>query len=254
MAIGGSAGAILLWPLFYLVVTVSWVALAAFAGARTASDWLQACLSRPAEFGLWVLFGLWALMVLAMMLPTSIPFLTAYSNILSARPGQDWIGRFWAFLAGYVLVWLGFALVMALAQHLSAPADFPPAGNSLPAGFLAAFLLGLAGLYQFSGLKHACLARCRQPMTFFLAHWRDGRPGALRMGLRHGLDCLGCCWALMALSFIGGAMNLALMALGMGLMLVEKLAGPGRLVTYPLGFALLGGAGIAAGWALVPSF
>jgi predicted metal-binding membrane protein len=106
---------------------------------------------------------------------------------------------------------------------------------------VSALLLALAGLYQFSTLKEACLNKCRAPLTFFMAHWDEG---ALRNGLRLGLVCLGCCWALMALGFVGGVMNLAFMGLATVVLVVEKLPGLGRWVTRPLGVVLLASAGV----------
>ena len=112
------------------------------------------------------------------------------------------------------------------------------------AAFTGALLIG-AGLYQFAALKEACLSRCRAPLTFFMQHFDEG---PWRNGLRLGMDCLGCCWALMLLAFVGGTMNLAFMGLAMVIMTLEKLPEIGRPVTKPLGGAL-----IAAGtvtWAL----
>jgi len=99
-------------------------------------------------------------------------------------------------------------------------------------------LLMLAGAYQFSALKAACLAKCRAPLTFFMQHWEEG---AWRNGLRLGLVCLGCCWALMALAFVGGVMNLAFMGLATAIMVIEKLPDLGRWLTRPLGGVLLAG-------------
>jgi len=104
---------------------------------------------------------------------------------------------------------------------------------------LSVSLLLLAGLYQFSPMKAACLARCRSPLAFFLSEWRGGMTGALHMGLKHGLDCLGCCWALMLLAFVGGTMNLIWMALATVLMTLEKLPSFGRPLTKPVGALLI---------------
>ena len=96
----------------------------------------------------------------------------------------------------------------------------------------------LAGAYQFSPLKAACLAKCRAPLGFFMQHWDEG---AWRNGLRLGLVCLGCCWALMALAFVGGVMNLAFMGLATAIMVIEKLPDLGRWLTRPLGGLLMMG-------------
>lgn len=222
------------WALFYVLVAASWLALAG-AGETDLMALLARCLAPAAENAWLQLVLMWGLMSLAMMLPTSLPTL-ARLHILVQQGAHPFL-RFAGFLLGYVVVWLGFALLAGSLQLVLArvmPADFTP--------LLASGLLVAAGIYQFSRLKQACLTRCRHPMTFFMAHWRHGIDGAVAMGLRHGMDCLGCCWALMSLALIGGAMSLAWMALGMVLMILEKLAGTGRFVTAPLGVVLIAGA------------
>jgi len=105
-------------------------------------------------------------------------------------------------------------------------------------------LLLIAGVFQLSRLKHACLHACRAPLGFLMSDWRSGLLGAWRMGIRHGFYCLGCCWALMALLFVGGAMNLLWIAALAGLVAIEKLAPKGELVAQVLGGAIIG-AGVA---------
>ncbi|MEC8197413.1 MAG: DUF2182 domain-containing protein, partial [Pseudomonadota bacterium] len=113
--------------------------------------------------------------------------------------------------------------------------------------FLSAFLLTVAGLYQFSPMKEACLSKCRMPMTFFMQHWDEG---PWKNGLRLGLTCLGCCWALMLLAFVGGVMNIVFMGLATLIMIFEKLPDVGRWVTKPLGLVLLCSAAYVAAYAL----
>jgi len=222
------------WGLFYAAIVAAWLALAGAGGADIAGL-LARCLAPVAEDAWLQLVAMWSLMSLAMMLPTSLPTLTRL-HILVRQAAQPTL-RFWAFLLGYVVVWLSFALAAGSLQLVLArqmPVSLEP--------WLVVGLLSAAGFYQFSRLKQACLTRCRHPMTFFMAHWRHGVDGAVAMGLRHGRDCLGCCWALMSLALIGGTMTLAWMGLGMGLMILEKLAGTGRFVTAPLGLILIAGA------------
>lgn len=224
------------WCLFYLGLLAAWAGLI-LIGGDPAAGFLARCLTPADSIAPLALFPLWALMALGMMLPTSLPTLQRYAILVAqGRDGAPAI-RFGLFILGYSLVWLGFAALAALVQLLLS-GRFPPAAEP----YLAALLLLMAGLYQFSRWKNACLIRCRHPMTFFMAHWRDGYRGAVGMGARHGLDCLGCCWALMSLSLIGGLMNVGFMLLGMVLMALEKLAGPGRFVTIPLGLALVAAA------------
>ena len=150
-------------------------------------------------------------------------------------------------IAGYLLVWLGFSVVAAAAQMgLFLAGYLSPLGQSMSAP-LSAGLLALAGFYQFSPAKEACLSKCRQPLTFFMSHWDEG---PFRNGVRLGAVCLGCCWALMMLAFVGGVMNLAFMGLATLIMVFEKLPEIGRYITRPLGVSLIAG----AAWVLAASF
>ncbi len=207
------------------------------------------CFAGPSagEAPIVVLFAMWSLMALAMMAPTAAPLLRTYGDLAAGNPDRVAPAGFWGLLAGFCLVWVGFAAVAALAQSASAWWGGMTAGGLLRSDWLAAALLAVAGLYQFSALKAACLSRCRAPMAFFLANWRDGAGGALRMGSQQGIACLGCCWALMALAFVGGTMNLVWMGAAMVLMTLEKLPAVGRYITAPLGAALLTAA-MAVAW------
>jgi len=185
---------------------------------------------------------LWLAMTLAMMLPTAAPMILTYAEIAetAARKGERIVSPL-VLAAGYCTVWIGGALVAAGAQILLAdavPAVLTPA--------LTAFAFAAAGLYQFTMLKHACLSRCRQPFSFFFLNWTTKPHGVFRLGLRQGLDCLGCCWAMMALMFIGGAMNVVWMAALAIYMTAEKL-GAGRWLTRIGGVTLIAiGVGMAA--------
>lgn len=234
------------WVAFYGAVIAAWAGLVLLAGGiPTLDSFIARCLESVSVLGLAHLFAMWALMALAMMLPTALPMLRRLAEILRGRAHA--VAHFAAFCAGYIVIWLGFAIAAASAQAALTDRMLLDAAGRLQNGFVASFLLAIAGLYQFSTLKHACLSRCRHPMTFFMAYWRPGTSGAFAMGLRHGGDCLGCCWPLMLLAFVGGTMNIAWMALATFLMLVEKLAGAGRYVTAPLGVVLVLAAGFAFG-------
>jgi predicted metal-binding membrane protein len=144
-----------------------------------------------------------------------------------------------ALVLGYGAVWLVFsALAAALQAGLSAAGAMTGAGQTLPPALSAGLLLA-AGVYQFGTAKAACLAGCRHPLTFFLQHWAPGLRPALAMGARLGAYCLGCCWLLMLLGLIGGAMNLAWMGAATLFMVLEKLPEVGRYLTRPLGLALV---------------
>lgn len=186
--------------------------------------------------GLW---AMWGLMSAAMMLPTALPALATFDDLPGTR------SDFTRLVAGYLAVWIGFSALAAGAQLGLVPAGLLDAAGASASRALSGGLLMIAGAYQFSALKRACLSKCRAPLAFFMAHWDEG---PWRMGLRLGVVCLGCCWALMALAFVGGIMSLGFMALATVLMVIEKLPDLGAWLTRPLGFALLGaGAAVLAG-------
>ncbi len=183
---------------------------------------------------------LWGLMVAAMMLPTAIPMVRAFVDVVAAGRGRIAPTTTVAFVGGYVVVWLGFAAVAGLAQlALTRSTLVSQTGRSSSLALSAAILL-VAGAYQLTPIKADCASRCRTPMAFLLSRWREGHRGALALGARHGVDCVGCCWALMGLGFVSGVMDPAFMTLAMVLMGVEKLPTIGHRVTLPLGGALVG--------------
>lgn len=201
------------------------------------------CQSSTAEASVWTTTVMWALMSMGMMLPTAAPYLRSYSELAEGQPLRIDPANIWGLAAGYIAVWLLFALGAGLLQWELARLRFLSAEGSSLSMSLSALLLIVAGLYQFSTMKAACLSRCRSPLAFFMSEWRDGFGGAMRMGSKHGRDCLGCCWALMLLAFVGGTMNLTWMVLSTALMTLEKLPSIGRLLTKPVGALLiLGGA------------
>lgn len=239
------------WVSFFALVLAAWAVLTAMAAAVQlppgaevfgADYWRALCTVTPGLAGLPALVAMWGVMSLAMMAPTAVPALRTYLDLASAGAGG--IAGFLALLGGYLAAWLGFSVVGAgLQLWFSAQGLLRPDGVLLAPGLAALLLLG-AGLYQLSPAKAACLSQCRAPLTFFLGHWRAGVAGAARMGLRLGLVCVGCCWALMLLAFVGGTMNLAFMGLATLVMVVEKLPDIGRFVTRPLAGALI----LAAAW------
>lgn len=167
---------------------------------------------------------MWCAMVLAMMLPSAGPMILTYAQIAdtAARMGERVVSPL-VLAAGYLAVWLGFALLATVLQGaLTAAGLIDPAMASVSGLFSGAVFLG-AGLYQFSALKHACLTACQRPFPFFFTHWTT-LPGKLFwLGTRQGLYCLGCCWAMMLVMFAVGVMNVMWMA-GLALvMTIEKI-------------------------------
>ena len=230
------------WLLLFGGILAAWFALwlmALPAEMRDAASvygmefWAALCRVGPEGSGFIGLVAMWVLMAGGMMAPTALPAFATYDDL--SHTGET---RFSALVAGYLVVWLGFAVVAAGLQigfyHLGL---VDALGSSL-SPVLSGTLLVAAGIYQFSPLKDACLSKCRAPLTFFMAHWAEG---PWRLGLRLGATCLGCCAALMLLAFVGGVMSLGFMALGMIVMTLEKLPQIGRYVTRPLGIGLIAG-------------
>ncbi|MCL5777916.1 DUF2182 domain-containing protein [Limibaculum sp. FT325] len=230
-----------------LAAAAGWLALVALGhGVETVflAEVAELCLARgaPAPGAYPAVAAMWLLMSVAMMLPTAAPAIDLYAR-LSRRIEHGRALCLAAFAGGYVAAWGGFGLVAAAAQLALAGAMDATADAGLT-GAAAGTVLLLAGGYQLTPLKAACLTLCRNPLAFFMASWRDGPAGALTMGLRHGLICIGCCWALMALMLVAGAMNLTWMAALGALMLAEKTL-PGADRAGRLAGAALAVAGLA---------
>ncbi|WP_419904731.1 DUF2182 domain-containing protein [Kiloniella sp.] len=203
---------------------------------------LSLCLTTTNELTFFGLVAMWSLMSLAMMAPTAVPMLKSYQDILIAGKGKVPAQAFWTLLAGYLTVWLLFSIPASGLQLLLSNLDLLSFDGTSLSGWLTAGLLTLAGVYQFTPIKEACLSKCRSPMAYFMGRWQPGVAGAYRMGLHHGAVCVGCCWALMLLGFVGGTMNPIWMFAAMVLMIIEKLPDIGRYITAPLGIALLSSA------------
>jgi predicted metal-binding membrane protein len=182
-------------------------------------------------------FVMWTVMMVGMMAPSVTPVLLLAAN--APRSERHVIPPVLLFGAGYLLVWVGFSAIATVTQWLlHAGALLSPAMAASSPRIAGAILIG-AGLYQLTPLKNMCLTHCRSPIDFLMSHWRGGRAGPIRMGVHHGLYCLGCCWALMAVLFAVGVMNLLWVA-GLALfVLVEKMMPATVLVSRMAGVALL---------------
>ncbi|GGY62096.1 DUF2182 domain-containing protein [Marinobacter zhanjiangensis] len=188
--------------------------------------------------------AMWSVMMVAMMLPSASPMILTYSRIRQSRSGRGKAtAPAWLFTSGYLLVWTGFAVAAAIAQWALYQSQLLSSGMGhvglLPGGAL----LVLAGAFQFSPLKQACLDQCRSPIGFIMTEWREGATGTLVMGMRLGAFCTGCCWALMLLMFVGGVMSLAWMAALAVFFLAEKLLplALSRRLRYISGIPLVAG-------------
>ena len=180
-----------------------------------------------------VVITMWWVMMIAMMTPSAAPLILLYGVVLRrhAAAGQSAYVPSWLLLAGYLTVWLAFSVVAATLQKALQPAGLISEMMLWSrSATLSAAVLAAAGLYQLSPLKRACLTQCRSPVRFLTEHWRPGRFGSFMLGVRHGAYCVGCCWVLMALLFVGGVMNLIWIAALTLLVLVEKLSPVGEKI------------------------
>ena len=174
-------------------------------------------------------------MTAVMMAPIVVPWLRALKRHAGDRDTPSFVIPF---AAGYGLAWTGFSAVAAGVQLAFAGFEVPvPFGLDAP--YHSATALILAGAFQFTPFKTACLSRCRSPAGYLLTRWRNGALGHLRMGLGHGLDCVGCCWALMALALVVGMIDLVWMGLLMAVMVAETTLPFGARLTRPVGAGLV---------------
>ena len=211
-----------------------WPVTALFVAAGAAWWWTVGQM-RGMDMGSWTALGpfgwfvgVWVAMMAAMMLPSVSPTVTLYTRMARARSPLAPL----AFTAGYLVTWTGagvlaFAVATAGSQVTGGAFAWDRAGR-----WLACATLFAAALYELTPLKDVCLGKCRSPLGFLLGVWRDGLPGALQMGAKHGAWCVGCCWALMAALFALGVMSIGWMAVVAGLIAVEKLLPWRRVATY----------------------
>jgi predicted metal-binding membrane protein len=194
----------------------------------------------PGAQDLLMLVVMWTVMQVAMMSPTAVPMILMHDKIERHRQPQKLpVFRTALFFSGYIILWAIFSLVFALLQTgLQSTALLSPM-MAIESPWLSGGILIAAGLFQFSHLKQACLKHCRSPVTYFMTEWRSGRSGALLMGIKHGAYCVGCCWILMALLFVAGAMNLFWMATITAFVLIEKLAARGEYFGRIVGIGLI---------------
>ncbi len=217
---------------------MAWAYLALLAAEMAASE-MAATMGihvwSPAEVALTLV--MWIVMMVGMMVPTALPFFRIFAAV--ARKGGEPAAVAGWLVVGYVATWSGFSVAATLAQWgLDTLALLSPMMVTNSALLAGALLVG-AGFYQLTPQKDACLQRCRDPARFIAEHWRKGRVGALRMGMAHGAYCVGCCWFIMALLFVGGVMNLIWIAVLTAFVLLEKLAPPGQAIRIGAGVTMV---------------
>jgi predicted metal-binding membrane protein len=184
-------------------------------------------------------FAMWSFMMAAMMAPAATPMLQLIAGAQAQRARGAISPVVLSFALGYATVWVGFSAFAAIAQWLLHQATLLSGTDALSSPWLAGGVLVGAGVYQLTPLKSGCLRHCQSPLGFIMSHWRAGAGGAYRMGLQHGIYCLGCCWALMAVLFVVGVMNLAWIAALTGFVFVEKLGPQGRWLARAGGALLI---------------
>jgi predicted metal-binding membrane protein len=194
----------------------------------------------PRLADVWLTFMMWSVMMVAMMLPSASSMILTYAAIARRRAGNS-AYALWVFAGAYIVIWTLFSAAATAGQLLLENASLLY-GASRTSSVAGAVLLMLAGLYQLTPLKNLCLAHCRSPLGFLMTQWRDGVTGAFIMGIKHGAQCLGCCWMLMGLLFVFGAMNLIWVAAISVLVILEKLAPFGHAIARVSGVAMLAGA------------
>ena len=239
-----------LWIAFFSAILVAWLVL-----FMMVIDMDIDLIGRPSAMGLVIesldprmpmyvpmanfgpLFAMWAIMMVAMMLPTLVPTLRSYEDLIASADGSrvGWLGV----LLGYFVVWLIFAGVITSVQLVLLYGGVVNMLGTIYSYWAAAGLLVIVGLFQFTNAKEICHGVCYAPMMYFFGHWKTGFRGGLRMGMGLGAFCVGCCWGFMVLGFVGGVMNLVWMGLATLFMILEKLPSVGGMVKKPMGVALI---------------
>ena len=228
------------------VTVLAWVYLVHMAREMGDAAAMAAMPGMPAEDPpglreLALAFLMWAVMMVGMMLPSAAPMVLVFAGINRHRGAAGGpVVPTGAFVSGYLLIWTAFSVAAALGQWALQRLAVVSAHALIATPLLGGAILLGAGVYQLTPLKYACLARCRSPLGFILEEWREGARGAVVMGIRHGIFCVGCCWVLMALLFVAGVMNLAWVAAIAAFVLVEKLLPAGRVVSRAAGGVLIG--------------
>jgi len=207
-------------------------------GAMTASQMPWS----PLTFLL--MFIMWSVMMIGMMIPSAAPMILLFARVQRRKlADQAPTIRIAAFTAGYLLVWTSFSLIATGLQWALTELRLLSPMMESTSQFLAVGVLLAAGIYQLTPLKSACLKQCQSPIGFLTSHWKDGALGSLNMGIEHGMFCLGCCWLLMTLLFVGGVMNLLWVAVIAIFVLLEKVVPKGEVIGRVGGVLLITFAG-----------
>jgi predicted metal-binding membrane protein len=204
--------------------------------------------TNPGAFGFYIVT--WVVMMTAMMLPSVMPMVMGYSRLERAALERGRVGSIVAFVAGYLIVWTVFGVVAYYVFEAVQHSSIGWLRWNREGRWVAGAVLLAGAAYQLSPAKHACLRRCRATIPFLTREWRDGRRGAMRMGILHGAWCSGCCWALMVALFALGVMSLTWMALVAAVVAAEKLLPWPRITVHTVAVLLIA---LGLGVALIPS-
>ena len=211
----------------------TFVSIPTFASVNT----MDMCTTSSTD--LRVTIAMWIAMSVTMMLPAALPMMSAFGRVTrQLNSGHSRAALMALFVLMYCVIWSIFGTMAGAAEWTLSGVHLIHNGQ-LQSGFFVGGLLIVSGFYQFSSMKNLCLSQCRSPLSFLLENYRSGYSGAMRVGVLHGLFCLGCCWALMLLAWVGGAMNLLWMLALTILVSAEKILGAGRFLKASSGVALL---------------
>lgn len=212
-----------------VVTVICWGYLISLANTMNATGSMPDMLLVWTPMNFVLTFIMWWVMMIGMMIPSATPMILLFDKLNKNKHGSKFVSTT-VFVAGYLIMWGLFSLLATLAQWglENASLMVPMAQVKSPAVGGGIFIV--VGLYQFTPLKRACLKHCRSPFAFIMNEWQDGKMGAIKMGVSHGAYCLGCCWFLMALLFVGGVMNLIWVAVIAAYVLAEKIVPAGQWV------------------------
>ncbi len=230
--------------ILFAITTLAWTYLL-YLASRMGGMEMSADMARPqmAAWGaveLLLTFVMWSVMMIAMMIPSALPMILLFAEInRTRREREDTALPTATFVGGYLLAWTALSAVATVAQWgLHQAALLSPIRQS-SSSLLGGGLLIAAGAYQWTPWKRACLTHCRSPLNFLMSEWHSGALGALRMGFSHGVYCVGCCWALMAVLFVAGIMNLLWVAAIAAFVLIEKIVPGGEVFGRITGIVLV---------------
>ncbi|MBX2880092.1 MAG: DUF2182 domain-containing protein [Granulosicoccus sp.] len=224
-----------------LITLAGWAYMGYMAWAMANMDkvemWMPPMGATPwSTMDLFMLFLMWAIMMVAMMTPSTLPMVNMFATINKNRRKQAQLYTpTFVFIFGYLIAWALFSVLAAVAQWWMHTASLLNPMMNSRSDLVSGIVLIVAGIYQWTPAKDACLEYCRTPVDFLMTEWRDGSGGALYMGIKHGIYCVGCCWALMLVLFAVGVMNMLWVALIAAFVVLEK------IFPYPWGLRLVSG-------------